>query len=92
MPEYALAILRLVGWAAYLVGVFLLTRMTAKRVNLTASKRRLALCAIAVGGVIFNLVVFRTAAALLEQPFDLVLFAAVGFGALAVFFAILTAE
>jgi hypothetical protein len=29
MPEYVLAILRLVGWAAYVVGVFWLSRMAA---------------------------------------------------------------
>ena len=68
-----------------------LTRIAAKRVSLTTSKRRLALCAIAVGGVMFNVVVFKTAAALLEEPFDLALFAAVGFGAMPTFFAILTA-
>jgi hypothetical protein len=39
----------------------------------------------------FNLIVFRTAAAPLEEPFALALFAAVGFGAIAMFFAILTA-
>jgi hypothetical protein len=90
MPEYVLAILRLAGWAAYVAGVFWLTRMAAKRVGLTASKRKLALYAILVGGVMFNVVVFITAAALLEEPFDLALFAAVGFGAIAMFFAILT--
>jgi hypothetical protein len=35
---------------------------------------------------------FRTAATLLAEPFDLALIAAVGFGAIAAFFAILTAE
>jgi hypothetical protein len=39
----------------------------------------------------FNVVAFKTAAALLEEPFDLALFAAVGFGAIAMFCAILTA-
>ena len=77
--------------AAYVVGVFWLTRMAAKRVSLTASKRKLALYAIAVGGVMFNLIVFRTAAAMLEEPFALALFAAVGFGTIAMFFALLTA-
>ncbi len=91
MPEYVLAILRLAGWAAYVVGVFWLTRMAAKRVGLTTSKRKLTLYAILVGGVMFNVVVFITAAALLEEPFDLALFAAVGFGTIAMFFAILTA-
>jgi hypothetical protein len=81
MPEYALAILKLSGWAAYVAGVFWLTRT-----------RRLAVCAIAVGGVMFTVVVFITAAALLEEPFDLALFTAVGFGAIAMFFAILTTE
>jgi hypothetical protein len=47
--------------------------------------------AILVGGVMFNVVVFTTAAALLEDPFNLALLAAVGFGAIAMFFAILTA-
>jgi len=75
-------VLRLVGWAAYVAGVFWLTRMAAKRVSLAASKRKLALYAIAVGGVMF---VFRTAAAMLEEPFALALFAAVGFGAIAMF-------
>jgi hypothetical protein len=91
MPDCVRPVLRLVGWAAYVVGVFWLTRMAAKRVSLTASKRKLALYAIAVGGVMFNLIVFRTAAAMLEEPFALALFAAVGFGAIAMFFAILTA-
>ena len=91
MPEYILAILKLGGWAACVASVFWLTRMAAERVGLTTSKTRLALYAIAVGGVMFNLVVFRTAAVLLEEPFDLALFAAVGFGAIAMFFAILTA-
>jgi hypothetical protein len=91
MPEYISAILRLVGWATYVSGVFWLTRVAAQRVNLTASKRILALYAILVGGVMFNVVAFKTAAALLEEPFDLALFAAVGFGAIAMFCAILTA-
>jgi hypothetical protein len=64
--------------------------MAAKGASLTAGGRRLALYAISVVGGILNLVVFRTAAALLSEPFDLVLIAAVGFGAIAVFFAILT--
>ena len=51
----------------------------------------MALYAILVGGVMFNVVAFKTAAALLEEPFDLALYAAVGFGAIAMFFAILTA-
>ena len=91
MPEYVLAILRLVGWAANVVGVFWLTHMAAKRIGLTARKRKLALYAILVGGVMFNVIVLITAAAPLEEPFDLALFAAVGFGAIAMFFAILTA-
>jgi hypothetical protein len=45
MPEYISAILRLVGWATYVSGVFWLTRVAAQRVNLTASKRILALYA-----------------------------------------------
>jgi hypothetical protein len=92
VPEYVLAILRLVGWAAYVAGVFWLVRMAAKGASLTAGGRRLALCAISVVGGILNLIVFRTAATLLAEPLDLVLIAAVGFGAIAVFFAVLTAE
>jgi len=76
MPDYVRPVLRLVGWAAYVAGVFWLTRMAAKRVSLTAS---------------IYLVVYKTAAGLLPQPFDLALLAAVGFGAIAMFFAILTA-
>jgi hypothetical protein len=87
MPDYVLPILRLVGWAAYVAGVFWLTRVAARRVSLTASKRKLALYAISVGGVMLNLVVYKTVAGLLPQPFDLALLAAVGFGAIAMFFA-----
>jgi hypothetical protein len=92
MPEYVLAILRLGGWGAYVAGVFWLARMAAKRASLTAGGRRLALYAISVVGGILNLIVFRTAATLLAEPLDLVLIAAVGFGAITAFFAILTAE
>jgi hypothetical protein len=86
MPDCVLPILRLSGWVAYVASVFWLTRVAAKRVSLTV-KRKLALYAIAVGGVMSSLVVFRTAV-LLEEP---ALLAAVGFGAIAMFFAILTA-
>jgi hypothetical protein len=91
MREYVPAILRLLGWAAYVAGVFSLTRVAAKRLCLTTGGKKMALYAISVGGVMLNLAVYKTAAGLLPQPFDLALIAAVGFGAIAMFFAILTA-
>ena len=90
MPEYAARVLRLIGWACYFGLVFWLVRMMAKRVHLAASQQKVLLYVISFGGTLFAILAGKLVAELLPAPFDLIVIATVGLGAIAAFFAIVT--
>jgi len=90
MPEYAARVLRLVGWVSYFGLVFWLVRMMARRANLAASQHKVPLYVISFGGTMLAILAGKLVAELLPAPFDLIVIAAVGLGAIAAFFAIVT--
>jgi len=81
---------RLVGWISYFGLVFWLVRMMARRARLVASQQRVLLYAVSFGGTLFAILAGKLVAELLPAPFDLIMIAAVGLGAIAAFFAIVT--
>ena len=91
MPDYALRLLKLVGWATYFGLVFWLVRAMARRIISRASERKVLLFAASFGGVMLTLAASKLAAGLVPQPFDLAVVAAIGLTTIAAFLAILTA-
>ena len=90
MPEYAARVLRLVGWVSYFGLVFWLVRMMARRAHLATSQHRLLLYVVSFGGTMSAILAGKLVAELLPAPFDLIVIAAVGLGAIAAFFALVT--
>ena len=90
MPEKVAQALRLVGWASYFGLVFWLVRMIAKNTRLAASQEKVRLYVTTFGCAAITILASKLIAELLPAPLDLLVIAAVGLGAIAVFFAILT--
>ena len=90
MPEYAERALILIGWASYFGLVFWLVRMVARRTNLAASQQKVLLYVTSFGGTLLAILAGMLVAELVPVPFDVIVISAIGIGAIAAFFAIVT--